>query len=170
MRRLSTFCVLLLVLFTVGCDQSTKSMAISQFQDLPLTIMPGVQLTYAENHDMAFGLLTGLLDEEVRLWLLSGAKILAIVVGSFIYVRRRAIATRREQAGIGFVLAGAVGNLMDRLNHGFVVDFLQVPHWPIFNVADVAIVAGFGLLILDSWILEHSRGRGKPKERVTQRT
>lgn len=157
MRRLPTFCVLLLALFTVGCDQSTKMIAMAQFRDIPLTLVPGMQLTYAENHDMAFGLLAGLLGEDARLWLLSAAKFLAIVVGIAIYVRRRSVATKREQVGIGLVLAGAAGNLIDRLSYGYVVDFLQVPHWPVFNVADVAIVMGFGLLILDSIVRERSK-------------
>src|SRR5690606_27273998 len=116
MRRLPTLCVLLLVLFTIGCDQSTKIIAAARFQDVPLTLVPGVQLTYAEHYDMAFGLLAGLLGEDARLWLLSLAKLVAILAGALIYVFRRPVATRREQIGIGLVLAGAAGNLIDRLS------------------------------------------------------
>jgi signal peptidase II len=51
-------------------------------------------------------------------------------------------------AGIGAALGGAAGNLADRLRHGAVVDFIAIGRWPPFNLADAAIVAGVGLLVL----------------------
>ncbi|MCL0137923.1 signal peptidase II, partial [Klebsiella pneumoniae] len=58
-------------------------------------------------------------------------------------------------AGLALVLGGAVGNLLDRIEHGYVVDFIHA-HWgaayfPAFNVADAAITVGAGLLLLDAW-------------------
>jgi signal peptidase II len=55
------------------------------------------------------------------------------------------------RAGLLLVLAGAIGNYADRLWRGYVVDFIHVPHWPVFNVADVLIVVG-GALVLSGRI------------------
>ncbi|MDR7393429.1 MAG: signal peptidase II, partial [Armatimonadota bacterium] len=54
------------------------------------------------------------------------------------------------RAGMGMVLGGAAGNLVDRVRYGYVVDFVQLPYWPIFNVADACIVVGGVLLALGS--------------------
>lgn len=148
MRRFPTFLVILLALLTVGCDQSTKHFALHSLQGAPQVLFPGLQLTYTENRDMAFGLLETLLDERARLWLLTFAKSAALVLGVAYYVRRRRVSSTTERIGLGLVLAGAAGNLIDRVRFGYVVDFLQMPYWPVFNVADVAIVLGIGLLAL----------------------
>jgi signal peptidase II len=54
----------------------------------------------------------------------------------------------RNAAGIGAALGGAAGNIADRLRRGAIVDFIAVGRWPLFNLADAAIVAGVGLLVL----------------------
>jgi signal peptidase II len=51
-------------------------------------------------------------------------------------------------AAIGAALGGAAGNIADRLRHGAIVDFIAIGRWPLFNLADVAIVAGVGMLVL----------------------
>lgn len=162
MRRLPTALVILLALSTVGCDQSTKHFAMETLKDSPQVLFSGVELTYTENRDMAFGLLESLLSAEARLWLLSLAKSFALIFGVAFYVARRKISSNLERAAVGLVLAGAAGNLMDRVRHGYVVDFVRLPHWPVFNVADVAIVAGFALLILDLWRRERRSGDSVP--------
>lgn len=55
---------------------------------------------------------------------------------------------RMVQAGWAFILGGAFGNLADRILRGYVVDFIHLKGWPIFNVADIAVVVGFGLMFL----------------------
>lgn len=164
MRRLPTFLVIALALSTVGCDQSTKHFAIQSLQDAPRVLLPGIELTYAENRDMAFGVLQAVLGEEARFWLLSLAKSLALVLGVMFYVARRGISTSVERAAVGLVLAGAAGNLIDRVRHGYVVDFVKLPYWPVFNVADVAIVVGFGLFLLDHWRKDRGGDSGPPSE------
>ncbi len=65
----------------------------------------------------------------------------------------------RPAAGLaadGLLLGGAVGNLIDRVRDGAVTDFIKLPHWPAFNVADIAIT--FGVLVL-LWVLEQQDGR-----------
>jgi signal peptidase II len=56
-------------------------------------------------------------------------------------------ANAMSAAGIGSALGGAAGNLADRLRHGAIVDFIAIGRWPVFNLADAAIVAGIGLLL-----------------------
>jgi len=75
---------------------------------------------------------------------LSGAALTGVVV-AWILARRKA--STLQHVGFAFVLAGALGNVVDRLVRGFVVDFIHVARWPIFNVADVAVVVGTILLV-----------------------
>ena len=67
-----------------------------------------------------------------------------------------------KRAGLVLVLAGAVGNYTDRLVRGYVVDFIHVTHWPVFNVADILICIGLALLLLNGSprILDLVRERG----------
>ena len=62
---------------------------------------------------------------------------------------------------LSLIMSGAIGNLIDRLLYGYVIDFLDFYiaywHWPAFNVADIAIVCGAGLLILESFLKEKSQ-------------
>lgn len=146
MRGLSLFFAIFLCLATVGCDQSTKAFAIENLKDGPQAIFPGLRLNYTENRDMAFGLLSALLSEEARLWILAGVKAVAVLFGVGFFILRRGISTHVERLGLALVLAGAAGNLIDRIRLGYVVDFLQIPYWPVFNVADMALVVGMTLL------------------------
>lgn len=164
MHRLSLFFATVLCLATVGCDQSTKLFAIENLKDAPHAILPGVQLTYTENRDMAFGLLSALLSEEARLWILTLAKALAVLFGVGFFVSRRKISTHLERVGVALVLAGAAGNLIDRVRLGYVVDFLQIPHWPVFNVADIAIVAGMSLLVWSFTAAREPVPQGHPSQ------
>ena len=72
-----------------------------------------------------------------------------VAVGVLVVVLLAAllIAPARYRLGLGVLLGGAVGNLIDRLRFGAVVDFVDVPWWPTFNVADVAIVVGVVLVV-----------------------
>ena len=57
-------------------------------------------------------------------------------------------ATRTQHVGFALVLAGALGNVVDRAARGYVIDFIHLTRWPVFNVADIAVVAGMTLLML----------------------
>ena len=70
--------------------------------------------------------------------------LLTIALAVRLYQTRRG--PRVERAAYVFLLAGALGNVIDRLARGFVVDFIRLPHWPVFNVADVLVVVGMVLL------------------------
>lgn len=147
--RIRLTLLLLLALCLVGCDHATKEVALQQFKDTPLRLMSGtLTLTYTENRDMAFGLLGHFFDADARLWILAVAKSLAVVLGATFLVTRHARLSGSELFGVTFVIAGAAGNLLDRITRGYVIDFLRLPHWPVFNVADIAVCVGYGLLLL----------------------
>lgn len=147
--RLRLLIVGVFALLLVGCDHATKELALSTFRSEPLSLMAGVlTLTYTENRDMAFGLLGSVVDTTTRLWLLTIVKSFAVIGGAVYFAARARSASWLELSAVTLVVAGAAGNLFDRITRGYVIDFLRLPHWPVFNVADIAIALGYGLLIL----------------------
>ena len=130
----------------VGCDHTSKRAAEAALRNrAPVSVVRNViDLTYAENRDVAFNALSRL-SLHVPAWALTaftGVVTLAVLVA---WMQRRP-ARWPEQTGFALVLAGAIGNGLDRLVSGHVVDFIHVHFWPVFNVADVFIVAGVALL------------------------
>ena len=125
----------------------------------PVDVIPGVlQLRYTTNPGGAFGLFGG------ATWLFVLASVAVVV--AIVLASRRVPATGAAVA-LGLVLGGAVGNLTDRLVRGAgftgeVVDFIDFQIWPVFNVADSAIVAGVILMVLGA--LRHEDGGGAPGE------
>jgi signal peptidase II len=135
------------VLCLVGCDHVTKAIAKSELEAKPAhsLIEPLLKLRYVENTDVAFSLLRWV-PPNVRepLLLVTGA--IAILAVAALLLNRRL--TGWARAGLLLVLAGALGNYIDRVARGYVVDFIHVIHWPVFNVADVLIVVGGAMLLL----------------------
>lgn len=106
-----------------------------------IPVIEGVlHLTYIENSGGAFGLLAG---SQIIL-MLGSAVALAVVA----WMLLSQPPTRTMVLGGGLVLGGAAGNLLDRVASGGVTDYLDLRVWPIFNLADVAIVCGVALLVL----------------------
>lgn len=140
------------LLFVLGCDHATKCGAKSELGGgRVVELVPNVlDLRYVENHDVAFSLLgrTGLDEGRGALGLLA---LLTVLVVSALWWQRRAVATRIEHAGFGLAIVGGLGNLLDRLTRGYVVDFIHLHRWPVFNVADVAIAIGMALVLVGSW-------------------
>lgn len=100
-----------------------------------------LSLTHVQNRGVAFGLLAGISPILMIL-----AALTLVVLLSYNKGRR----TWSRATGVGFALmaGGAAGNLLDRIRFGFVVDYLDVHVWPVFNLADAAIVTGAGLVLL----------------------
>jgi signal peptidase II len=149
----------LLLLFTlalVGCDHATKAAAqIALGRRGPVPLVPGVlDLHYAENRDTAFSLLR-MLHFPGKGALLVAVAVIGLAAVALAWWRRRR-ASMIEQAAYALLVAGAFGNAFDRIQRGYVIDFIEIHRWPIFNVADVAIVAGAVLLA----IVALSRPRG----------
>jgi signal peptidase II len=147
MRRLLLPLALLASL--VGCDQATKELAVSHLRaEPPVELISGVlDLRYTENRDVGFSLLRFIEDDGVRRGvILAVAATVLLFLGVFL-VRKRAELPPVMLGALSLLAAGAAGNLLDRLLRGHVVDLIHLHHWPVFNVADVCIVAGAILLV-----------------------
>jgi signal peptidase II len=133
----------------IGCDHGTKLAARAFLVPRgPLTLIRGVlELRYAENYDSAFSL-TRNLSPEWKPYLLGAGATLTLLFVAYWWWRRRQVASLYEQVALAAVVAGAIGNVSDRLLRGFVIDFVYLHHWPIFNVADVLVVGGAAMLAL----------------------
>ena len=126
------------------------------FEDLltsagPLEIFQGLRFILVHNHGAAFGLLASAGGWQRGLFI-----VLAVVVMGYLGWRLWVARPEESVLNLGFalILGGAGGNLIDRVLYGYVVDFIDVYvgnwHWPAFNVADMAISVGAGVVILDS--------------------
>jgi signal peptidase II len=133
----------------VGCDHVTKIAAKSQLENqAPRELVRSVlELRYVENTDIGFNLLRWI-PENVRLPLMLVFGALAILaLGVWLLRGQR---PPLERAALVFILAGALGNYTDRLARGYVVDFIHLRHWPVFNAADVWLSAGLVLMLWSS--------------------
>jgi signal peptidase II len=144
--------IALMTLSLFGCDHATKLAAeASLSRGRAVDVVSGVlELRYTTNHDTAFGLLDTLgVARTPNLLLAVGSIALVAIVAMWIARGKRASGT--QHVGFALVVAGALGNVVDRAVRGYVVDFIHVTRWPIFNVADIAVVAGGLLLLLCAW-------------------
>jgi signal peptidase II len=147
MPRLQRFAILGLLTALVGCDHVTKEVAKRQLEGAaPRTIVAGVvDLRYTENTDVAFNLLRWV-PEATRRPVLAIAGGVAVLALALLLFRRRGLPW--GTLAVVLVSAGAIGNYLDRLTRGYVVDFVHVRHWPVFNVADIYVTVGAALLVL----------------------
>ncbi len=140
----------------IALDQLTKWMAEANLDfGQPVAIIPHLNMTLAYNEGAAFSFLAGL--GGIQRWLFAA---LAIIVSVFIigWLRRLAKDKVVTAIGLALVLGGAIGNLIDRLLYGKVIDFVDfyfdIPwvmenyHFATFNVADIAITCGAALLVI----------------------
>ena len=144
-------------------DQITKSVAQRQLADGHSVRVVGslLRLTLTYNSGMAFSRGTGLGP-------VIGVVALVVIVVLLASLRRES--SRLARVALAAVIGGAVGNIADRLFRagsgfmgGSVVDFLQRPHWPVFNVADTAVTLGGLTLVLGAWRSGRSRAAGGPR-------
>ncbi len=150
MRR-SLFLLTFLTLSVLLLDLWTKQLATEHLQyRAPVQVLGEfVRLTYTRNSGVAFGLGAGVPFPFAIF------SIIAVAIILYLFVTRRTGGRRREVA-LALIMGGAVGNLIDRLRTGEVVDFIEVGwsrwHWPVFNVADSAVTVGVLLFALTwSW-------------------
>jgi signal peptidase II len=137
----------------VALDQATKAL-IDAF--LPVyeswTLIPGlVDIVHVHNAGVAFGMLNGI--DDPRRGILTTGLALAALAGIAYYARHIRPEERLARLGLSLILGGAVGNLIDRLRQGYVVDFVDVYwgtwHFWAFNVADAAISIGATLVFVE---------------------
>lgn len=140
----------LLAVLVLAADQASKFWVLRGLRlDLgPVEVAPFLTFTLVWNRGISYGLLQ---QEGLGRWLLVAFTVAASALLAVWLVR-----TRRTLVAlaVGGILGGAVGNLVDRLLYGAVVDFVHLHYggfsWYVFNIADAAIVAGVALLLLDS--------------------
>ena len=147
-----------LTALVVGVDQWSKALAVRHLRFAePHELLPGFSLTLVHNTGAAFSLLRDAGGWQRYFFIALAAGAAAAIL---LWILRLSPRQRRLAAALALILGGALGNLWDRLTLGYVIDFFHLYygrwHWPVFNVADSAITAGAGLVILDSW----------PKKRV----
>ncbi len=133
-------------------DQTTKRVVdttLRLYESIPL--LPSFSLTYLRNQGAAFSFLSG--AGGWQRWFFIGLAVIASVMICF-WIRQIPNDRKFEASAWALVLGGALGNLIDRVLYGYVIDFLDVYygewHWPAFNVADSAITVGVIFLLLES--------------------
>lgn len=132
------------VLALVALDRATKVWAFHVLRtDGPIRLLPFFELSYAENTGAAFSLGGGFGHAANAFFIVVSAALTVFLIRQ---MRRWPQHDLWLQAGGTLVLAGALGNLYDRVAYRYVVDFLYLHHWPIFNVADSCISIGACLL------------------------
>jgi len=141
-------------------EQVTKWMVLGPLDlrnVLQIEILPIFNLTYTENHGISLGLFQASSD-AMRWALVLGTSLVAAGVAYWITREDK----RWDQVALGMVLGGALGNILDRVRHGYVVDFADLhfgefrPFF-IFNVADAAISIGVVILLLRAFLVKEAR-------------
>lgn len=137
-----------LPLVLVGCDHATKELATRHLRGhASVEIIPRVfQLTYTENRDVGFSALRFIPLRVRRPLILAVGAVVLLGLGLLWYHRRAA--PPLEHVAFALITAGALGNILDRLFRGYVVDFAHLRGWPVFNMADAWLVLGALLMIV----------------------
>ena len=133
----------------IALDQLTKhTLGTWIHPDQVRHVIPGLTLVYERNTGVAFSFLTG---SGALVYVVTVIALVALVAFLMRHPRRRLL-----WLPTGMLVGGAVGNLIDRIARGSVIDFIKLPHWPAFNIADTSIT--FGVIILVFVIERGPRG------------
>ena len=139
-----------IMLMVTFCDQLIKALIRSNFllyQSIPL-VSDVFHLTYVQNTGAGFGIMAGRQNFFI---IIAGL----IITGLLIY-KYQAVDNRLLDLALGLIIGGALGNVIDRIFLGYVVDYLDFRIWPVFNLADAMIVIGSGIFIFYFWKVEQS--------------
>jgi lipoprotein signal peptidase len=166
---------MVLTLSLFGCDYASKFAAKATLEGggpvpvAPAVLHGAVELRYVENDDIAFNTLRTLGVPRSPALLLGLSALAVVSLAAMAIAARRQKATpgadkaagrlperadragetdHMTHAGLALTASGALGNIVDRISRGYVVDFIHVKGWPVFNVADIAVVLGMGMLLL----------------------
>lgn len=144
----------------IALDQASKRLVDGTMQLYQtINLLPMFELTYVRNTGASFSLLAH--AGGWQRWLFAGIASVASV--AMVYWLKQLPSGRHwEAAAWGLVLGGALGNLIDRIAYGYVIDFLGVFyqdwHFPYFNVADSAITVGVGILLVEALVVSRQSG------------
>ncbi len=160
--RMACLCLLMSVV-VVLLDLWTKGLATESLTLYrPVEITSWLNMTLAHNYGAAFSFLSD--AGGWQRWLFTGlASVVTLVL--IVWLFRLTVREKLTAVGLGLIIGGAVGNLIDRIVNGYVVDFIDVFyqdwHWPAFNLADSAITGGVILLLLDALLQSISSKRSE---------
>jgi signal peptidase II len=161
-------------LVSLGVDQVSKQWARAALGPegsgrVKSVIGKALSFHYAENPGIAFSMFRDLRGGR---FVLAGLAIVALVM-VLRYLRNTDPTQRKLHVALGLIAGGAIGNLIDRLIYARVVDFILVDvgvwplnPWPVFNVADIVLVAGVGLIALDMLLSRRAAGAPAPEQRA----
>ncbi|WP_082305733.1 MULTISPECIES: signal peptidase II [unclassified Pseudoalteromonas] len=159
-----------LTLVMLIADQVTKIMISTQMKLYEsIELIPVFKITYVHNYGAAFSFLT-----DAGGWQRWFFSIIAITISGLLiwWLKKLPASNKLLGSAYALVLAGALGNLFDRLAYGYVVDFLHVFYktwnFPVFNIADSAICVGAGLLLIDAFLEEKVKSAKEQKKEGTQ--
>ncbi|MEK6748349.1 MAG: signal peptidase II [Pseudomonadota bacterium] len=149
---------LIVAALVVISDQITKVAASANLTLYhPLPVLPYFNLTLMHNTGAAFSFLSDAGGWQRWLFTLLALGVSGVIVH---WLRKMPAQERWQAIGLSLIMGGALGNVIDRIRLGYVVDFIQVYYdkfyWPAFNVADSAITVGAGILIITSFRKERS--------------
>ena len=140
----------LAALAAFAIDQITKAIVVANAATLSagISVFPGFNLVFYRNDGVTFGMLGG-----APLWsLIALALAICVWLGVMLFRADNTV----ETLAYGAIIGGALGNVIDRVRYRAVTDFLDfyigTAHWPAFNMADVFVVSGVGLLLAAPWI------------------
>ena len=163
---------LVIALIVFAIDQFTKwlvtgPLGVNHIGD-QLVLLPVFQFTYTENNGISLGLLNA--TTEIGRWMLVGLTS-AIALGVAFWMGREK--NRIDQLALGMVLGGALGNILDRVRHGYVVDFADLHFgefrpFLIFNVGDAAISIAVVILLLRAFLSRKDQETGGDPEEIQE--
>lgn len=134
-----------IVALILALDQGTKLLML---QGSGGDIVPGLlRFTLFKNAGVAFSI-------PLPSWIIVPLVVMLIIIGAKYLHRELNLKKPLALAALGLILGGALGNLIDRVRFGYVVDFISIWKFPVFNVADAAITIGIGILMLWYGVLE----------------
>lgn len=146
-----------IIAVVVGLDQLTKYLIRANMElDSSISVVDGIfHITYIHNSGAAFSLFQGKTEFLIAMQVV-------VIAAVLVYLVKR----RRKDHGclllaLSLIVAGGLGNLIDRAANGYVVDFLDFRFWPVFNAADISVCTGCGLLVIYMLFIE-SRRNEKP--------
>jgi len=165
-KQTSGLAFLWLSLVLIIADQISKQWVMASFSLYEsIEIMPYLNFTYVHNYGAAFSFLAD--HSGWQRWFFTAIAI-AVSAVLIIWLRRNPRDLWRQNLAFSLILAGAIGNVIDRLWHGYVIDFVDVYvnnwHWPAFNIADMAITFGAILMLLEAFFERSDSPEGSERK------
>ncbi len=154
----------IIIAVVVALDQLTKYLIQANLElNSTIPLLDGIfHITYIHNSGAAFSLF------QNKTGFLIAMQLAVIAIVTAYLVKRRKKEHWCLLLSLSLIAAGGVGNLIDRAVKGYVVDFLDFRIWPIFNVADISVCVGCGLLVLYMFFIEPKRNRDKKQDAVQE--